>query len=151
MRCLSRVVSLLFLTVIVFPGPAVSGASEVLYLRGIMNVLNENMMKVTDGVSRGDFARIEEASAAIADHERPPAEERSRIVEFLGPDARVFRETDELVHTEAGAMARAASEREMEGVLVHFSGVQKGCVSCHGEFKTRIIEHFYGDGSGEGL
>ena len=55
----------------------VSGAQagEPLALQQVMRDLGKNMQVITDGISRGDWERVENPAPRIADHPQPPFSE----------------------------------------------------------------------------
>ncbi len=136
------VMAILALTLATAQVAAACGGKE-LKLKAIMVELGESMSRIVEAISTDDFEAVEANALLIAEHERPPMEERKKIIGFLGDDAASFRSFDETVHAEAMKMNDAAKEMEMEAVVESFSRVLEGCTGCHRDFKARVKEHFY--------
>ncbi len=116
-----------------------------LRLRGIMVELEARMEAIVRAISLDDLEAVESNARQIADHEKPPVEERLKILGFLKEDANGFKETDGIVHLSALKMAEAAARKDYEGVVDLYRDVLNGCVSCHTRYRSRIVDHFYGD------
>ncbi len=116
-----------------------------LRLRGIMNELETRMEAIVRALSSGDFEAVESNARQIADHEKPPMEERQKIHGLLKEEANGFREIDYAVHQSAAKMAESARSQDYAGVVDNYRDVLHGCVKCHAGFRSRIVEHFYGD------
>ena len=114
-----------------------------LQLKSIMNDLNNRMKTIVDAINREDFKSIEENALIIADHERPPMEERVKVLGFLKREAPDFKSIDDSIHARAKDLAETAKKKDIEGVVANFGKVQKSCVSCHTRFKSRIVDEFY--------
>ena len=115
-------------------------ASEEMSLQAIMQKLGQDMNRLNEAIFADDYAAMERSAAAIADHPRPPAEERARILGKLGEDAPRFRAADHNVHEAARALGDAASQQEMLQVLQFYHQLMQGCVACHTEFRPRLSQ-----------
>lgn len=124
------------------PPPAQTGQPP-LALRSVMAVLAVRMEAIVYAVSVGDLKAVEKSALEIADHERPPLEERRKIMAFLGDDAEGFKAADLRVHDAAAAVAAAARAEDLDAVAGKFSLLLKGCVACHARFKSGIVGRFY--------
>ncbi|MFQ5427665.1 MAG: DUF3365 domain-containing protein [Thermodesulfobacteriota bacterium] len=123
-------------------------AQAELRLRGIMLKLEAGMETIVRSINLGDFEAIASKAREIADHEKPPMEERKRILSFLGEEANAFRETDMEVHSTALRLAQAAKKKDYEGVIKAYGDLLGGCVKCHRGYRAPIVEHFYGEKAG---
>jgi cytochrome c556 len=124
--------------------PVASSAAEPLALRGIMKEMGRNMQAVVDGLSREDYALVERAARAIAEHPQPPFGEKMRILSFVGGDAPRFKVFDGETHDNATALANAARSGEGEGAIAAFHKLQSSCLACHQAFRKAFVGHFYG-------
>lgn len=125
---------------------AVTGvqAAEPLALQKVMKDLGVNMQVITDGISRGDWERVEKAASLVADHPRPPLSEKMRIIRFVGTDMGKFKAFDGETHDQAQAVAKAAKVQDGQGVILAFQKLQTSCYNCHSAFRKPFVEHFYG-------
>ena len=126
---------------------AASGAhaAEPLALQQIMKDLGKNMQLITDGISREDWERVGKAAALIADHPQPPLAEKMRILRFVGTRMGKFKAYDGETHDQALAVGKAAKVRDGQEVIISFQKLQTSCYSCHSEFRTPFVAHFYGN------
>lgn len=104
----------------------------------LMRELGNRMERISDGIWREDYAAIVEAAQYIADHPKPPMEQRKRIIGALGSDAAGFRAGDKRVHEGALAVVEAAQAKQMPEVAVRFGRLAEGCVACHSDFRSRL-------------
>lgn len=116
-----------------------------LELKRIMQDLSSRTTAMVAGIVSDDLASVAEAAAVVADHERPPIEERKRILGYLKGEAPEFKAADDIVHNQALALSKAAAEGDYQGVVDHYAAMLKGCVKCHRQFRDRIRGRFYGD------
>lgn len=114
-------------------------------LRVIMGELAANTEAITRAIGNGDLEEIERNARMIAEHDKPPIEERKRILGFLKEEAAGFKGADEFVHDSAQELAESASAGDFDGVLENFRNVLEGCVRCHTGYRERIIERFRGE------
>lgn len=131
----------ILLSAILIATPAVSMAE--LQLRTIMNGMNDNMKTIVDAINREDFKSIEENAMKVANHDKPPAMERIKILAFMKRQAPDLKGMDDKVHASAMELAEAAKKKNMDAVVTNFAKVQKACIACHTKFKAQIVEHFY--------
>lgn len=119
-------------------------AAEPLALQKIMKDLGSNMQSITDGISRGDWERVERTAPLIADHPQPPFSEKMRILGFVGTNMAKFKAYDGETHDQAQAVGQAAKAKDGPGVILAFQKLQTSCHTCHSEFRKPFVEHFYG-------
>ena len=103
-------------------------AQAELKLREIMVALEARMEAVVRAINLDDFEAVESNSRQIDHNEKPPMEERLKIMGFLKEDASGFKETDGVVHLSALKMAEAAARKDYEGVVDNYRDVLNGCV-----------------------
>jgi cytochrome c556 len=119
-------------------------ATQPLALRNIMKALGQNMQVITDGISRGEWALVEQAAVRVAEHPQPPLPERLRIVAFAGTNAGRFKAHDGDTQAAAEAVAKSARAKDGEATILAFQSLQTGCFNCHREFRKPFVEHLYG-------
>ncbi len=123
--------------------------AEPLKLRKIMQEMGRNMQVIVDGISREDWKLVADTAPLIADHPKPPLTERTRIIAFIGTDAKNFKSFDKHTHDTARELTESAARGDSAAVLADFSSLQKTCLTCHQAFRETVQEHFYGPGWGE--
>lgn len=123
--------------------PIAAVAAEPLALRKIMSDLGNNMQAVTDGLAREDYAIVDKAAQAIADHPQPPLSEKLRIIAFVGSRMAQFKAHDEQTHELALKIVAAARRQNAPAAIDAFHALQLGCHGCHQDFRKPFIEHFY--------
>lgn len=111
-------------------------------LRGIMQELGRNMLAITGGISREDWALVARIAPLIADHPQPPLAEKMRILGFIGADAGKFKSHDQKTHRAAQALERAATRQDGPAVISGFATLQASCLACHQEFRQPFKAHF---------
>lgn len=124
--------------------PVTGSAAEPLALQGIMKEMGRNMQVIVDGLSREDYAQVEKAALAIAEHPQPPFGEKMRILGFVGGDAPRFKVFDGETHDNATALANAARSGGGEGAIAAFHKLQSSCLACHQTFRKPFVAHFHG-------
>jgi cytochrome c556 len=107
-------------------------------MRELMGALGERMGEIGEGIWREDFAAIAEAARYIAEHPKPPAAQRKRVISALGDDAPEFRAADKRVHTGSLALVEAAESGQMPAVVERYERLVEGCVACHARFRDRV-------------
>lgn len=65
---------------------------------------------------------------------------RSCLAEVLGSDFRAFAEADRFVHDTSLEPEEAARQHDMEAVLNALATLQQGCVACHVDFRSRLLD-----------
>ena len=124
--------------------PVASPAEEPLALQRIMKDMGRNMQTITDGLSREDYALVEKAALAIADHPQPPLGEKMRILSFVGSNTARFNAFDGETHDNATALARASKSGNGEEAIAVFQKLQSSCLACHQAFRKPFVDHFHG-------
>ncbi|MDP2810617.1 MAG: cytochrome c [Rhodocyclaceae bacterium] len=125
-------------------GPVASLAAKPLALQGIMKDMGRNMQVIVDGLSREDYAVVEKAALAIADHPQPPAGEKMRFMGFVGSNAPRFKAFDGETHDNAMALAKASKSGNGEDAIASFQKLQSSCLACHQAFRKPFVDYFYG-------
>ena len=124
--------------------PLASPAAEPLALQRVMKDMGRNMQVIVDGISREDYAVVEKAALAIADHPQSPAGEKMRILSFVGSNTARFKAFDGETHDNAMALARVSKSGNGEDAIASFQKLQSSCLACHQAFRKPFIDHFYG-------
>ncbi len=124
--------------------PVTSPAAEPLALQRVMKDMGRNMQTITDGISREDYAVVEKAALAIANHPQPPVGEKMRILSFVGSNATRFKAFDGETHDNAMALVHASKNGNGEETIAAFQKLQYSCMACHQAFRKPFVAHFYG-------
>ena len=104
----------------------------------IMQRLGSEMTALTYGLMTDDRASVSRSASAIAAHAPISAEELERIHAALGRDMARFEAIDESVHVASVRLSEAAQAGELDVVVGRLAEVQRGCVSCHTQFRERL-------------
>ena len=104
----------------------------------IMQGLGTSMTALTYALMTDDHATVAKSASAIATHAPISAEELQRIARVLGSDMRAFEAVDESVHVASVRLHEAAQARQPDQVVTRLGEVQRGCVSCHAQFRERL-------------
>ena len=115
-----------------------AAAHDALLLRTIMQRLSGEMAGMSHALWMEDYAEMTARAGAIADHPHMLPEEVQRIQATLGSDMAAFEAADEAVHGAAVRMHEAAAARRLDDVVAGLADVQRGCVSCHTQFRDRL-------------
>ena len=115
-----------------------SSSDSGMTLLAIMQRLGGNMASLTHGIMTQDTQAVRQQATAIAEHAPIATTDLARIKETLGGDMPAFEAVDESVHVAAGALSDAARAGEFQTVLSRLNEVQRGCVSCHTQFRDRL-------------
>lgn len=105
----------------------------------IMQRLGGEMTALTYALMTDDYDAVTRSAAAIAEHAPISAEELERIHRVLGPEMATFEAVDESVHVASVRLHDAAKARQLDQVVDRLSEVQRGCVSCHVQFRERLL------------
>lgn len=122
--------------VVSLPATAFSGDDET--LRGIMQVLRQNFLDVSDGFLLDDFDKVADGALAIAEHPRIPEEQAQRVADELGPEMPVFRNFDVQVHELSLELYKAAQESDRVAALAAYQGMFAACIDCHAAYRERV-------------
>ena len=110
-------------------------------LKDIMQGIGRDLMTVANGFWVEDHQVIQQAARRIADHPKVTPEQMVAIKTALGSDFPGFVRHDKDVHEAAVALAEAANSMEsVPDMFDDYLRIQRGCVSCHAAFRTRISE-----------
>lgn len=121
-----------------------ANAAEPLAFQGVMKDLGKHMQTVTGAIAQEDWELVAKTAPLIAAHPQPPAEEKARIIKFMGTNMGKFKSFDMQTHEAAHEMEHAAREKNGMQVIAAFQKVQAACLSCHQDFRKPFVEHFYG-------
>jgi hypothetical protein len=105
----------------------------------IMQGLGSNMVALTHALMTDDHETVEKHAAEIAEHAPISGEELERIRNVLGSDMARFEAVDESVHVASVRLRDAAQARRPDQVVTRLGEVQRGCVSCHTQFRERLL------------
>lgn len=119
-------------------------AAEPLAFQGVMRELGKHMQTVAGAIALEDWATVEKTAPLIAAHPQPPAEEKARIIQFMGANMGKFKSFDMQAHEAAHKMEHAAHEQNGQQVIDAYREVQSACLGCHQNFRKPFVEHFYG-------
>jgi cytochrome c556 len=128
--------------------PVAGAAAEPLALQGIMKDMGRNMQAIVGSLLREDYAAIELAAMAVANHPQPPFSEKLRVMAFAGSNAPRFKAFDGETHDNAMALARTAKSGDGEAVIAAYGKLQSSCLACHQTFRKPFAEQFYGKADG---
>ena len=109
----------------------------------MMEELGEATEDIVDAINHENWPLVAQRAGFIADHPRPPVEERRQLHRFLGDRQAAFARHDRAVHEAAATVARFAEAGEGRDVITAFADLQKRCLDCHTTFRQDFREHFY--------
>lgn len=110
-----------------------------------MEELGEHSERIVKAINHEDWQWVAREARAIADHPRPPVEERERIMAFAGERRAEFQETDHAAHEAAATLADVAEMGNGRDVIRAFADLQATCLDCHASFRDDFRQHFYMD------
>lgn len=132
---------LLFLLIFAFFSTAmIKQYEETQPLKTIMQRLMMDMQTIEVGIWNENYETIWTGADNIVNHPKIPIEKRKEIAGILGNQMKAFVALDKQVHNHADSLAKDAKNHNMGEILKHYSIIQQGCVSCHANFRTKIIE-----------
>ena len=109
----------------------------------MMEELGEHTQRIVQAINHEDWAWVAREAGMIADHPRPPAEERKQLKAFTGDRHARFAEYDKAVHATAAELAEIAEQGEGREVINAFARLQVSCLDCHASFREDFRQHFY--------
>lgn len=115
-----------------------------LVLRGVMQEMDRQVLRIADAIGVKDWQAIEQATRLIADHPEPPLAEKLRIFAFMGIDLPRFKGYDTQTHEAALAVSDAAKDKDAAAVGAKLRILQARCDACHDAFRKPFVAHFYG-------
>ena len=121
-----------------------ANAAEPLAFQRVMKDLGKHMQTVAGAIAQEDWELVAQTAPLIAAHPQPPAEEKARIIKFMGANMGKFKSFDMQTHEAAHDMEHAAHEQNGMQVIAAFQKVQASCLGCHQAFRKPFVEHFYG-------
>ena len=104
----------------------------------IMQHLGAEMATLTHALMTDDYDKVTLSAAAIAEHAPISPEELERVHNELGDRMPAFEAVDESVHVASVRLHEAARARRLDQVVDRLGDVQRGCVSCHVQFRERL-------------
>lgn len=113
---------------------------ETMPLVPMMRLLLSDMYTVDEGIYTENYKKIEEGARSIAEHPVMTEEDKKLVKSSLGEKMKQFVDFDMVVHHHADSIATAARRQNMNEVLRHYRIVQQGCLDCHSNFRSQIIE-----------
>lgn len=131
-----------------FAGPLAASEDEddhggVHEFHETMEELGEHTQRIVSAINREDWEWVAREAEAIAEHPRPPKEERQRIMAFAGERKAEFQEYDQETHAAAAELADIAAEGDGREVINTFARLQTTCLDCHANFRGDFRQHFY--------
>ncbi|MCL7743759.1 cytochrome c [Guyparkeria hydrothermalis] len=146
-RCTTQLIPAVF-AALTLAGPAIGSEGEdrhdrVHEFHEMMEQLGEHTQRIVQAINHEDWEWVASEARAIAEHSRPPAEERRRIRAFTGDRHAKFAEYDKAVHSDAAELAESADEGDGREVINAFARLQTSCLDCHGAFRAEFRRHFY--------
>ena len=106
----------------------------------IMQRLGSHMTALTHALMTDNFDAVTTSAAGIAGHTPISAEELARIQRVLGPEMATFEAVDESVHVASVRLHDVAKAGDTDALVDQLGQVQRGCVSCHAQFRARLRE-----------
>ena len=133
---------------VMLAGPASASEDEndhggVHEFHEMMEELGEHTQRIVQAINHEDWAWVAREARMVADHPRPPAEQRQRIKAFTGDRHARFAEYDKGVHSTAAELADIAEQGDGREVINAFARLQASCLDCHATFRDDFREHFY--------
>ena len=104
----------------------------------IMQRLGSEMVTLTHALMTDDDSTVAASAEAIAAHAPISSEELARIRDELGAELAAFEAVDESVHVASVRLRDAARSGDRQEVVRQLGEVQRGCVSCHAQFRERL-------------
>lgn len=142
MTNVKKVLAIIIVVAIAFMGLSAfqQQQPETMPLVPMMQLLLSDMQKVDEGIYTEDYEVIAENAGNIAEHPTMTEEDKKLVKTTLGEQMKQFVAFDVTVHHHADSMRIAAEKENMIEVLRHYNIVQQGCVDCHANFRSQIIE-----------
>ena len=109
----------------------------------MMEELGEHTQRIVQAINHEDWAWVAREARMIADHPRPPAEERKKLKAFTADRHARFAEYDKAVHSTAAELATIAEQGDGREVINVFARLQASCLDCHATFREDFRQHFY--------
>ena len=116
---------------------------DALALQAIMQDLAGDMQSLNNSMYLEDWDAVADIAEKIATHDEPPMEEKKQILQWLGENAKNFRNYDLEVKAGAKDLSTAARKQDIDGVMKALTRVQGNCLACHQSFRNDFIQHFY--------
>lgn len=131
----------LFISIAMIHQKRIQPEPETQPLKTIMQRLMMDMQTIEVGIWNENYETIWSGADNIVNHPKIPVEKRKEIAGILGSkQMKAFVAMDRQVHNHADSLAQDAKNKKMGEILKHYGIIQQGCVSCHANFRTKIIE-----------
>lgn len=108
-------------------------------LKRVMQGLLTDTQQLTKAMLTEDFTSIEKIAHNIADHPKASLAIRMKLIKAIGTQMVKFKSNDDVVHGAAVAMAKNANNKDIKAIAENFQTMIGGCMSCHSEFKTKVL------------
>ena len=118
--------------------PLAATGEDASSLKGIMQGLRDDLIKITDGLLVDDFALIAEGALGIAEHPKIPAEQVKLVAAELGAEMPAFKQLDTLVHDLSMEVKAAAEAADRDTAYRHYLEMTDGCLACHALYRERV-------------
>lgn len=115
-----------------------AASDEAVTLKAIMQDLRNDLVKVSDGLLRDDFALMAQGARGIAEHPRIPADQVKLVAAELGEEMPVFKQLDMRVHDLSLRLKSAAGAADRDVALSSYLKLVEGCIACHVSYKERV-------------
>lgn len=134
-----KVVPFIVLITVLVPVTAAAGEAEsAAGLRFIMQDLGGKVRDIAEGISREDWHIVNRLALRIAEHPKPPMNERVKLLAHLGSEAKNFQRLDSAAHDSAMTLSAAAARSDGDAVIAAFGELQRACYSCHKLYRKGI-------------
>ncbi len=113
-------------------------------LKEIMLNMGADLNRVHDGIMAENYDSVAQAAQKIAEHPKPV--NAMQILGLLGIfDMPAFKSHDSNVHDLATEISNAAKQKNLEIVLLKTNDLVKACVSCHQNFRDKVVKGLKGN------
>lgn len=112
---------------------------EPMAFLAIMRQLSVDLNAFTHALWLEDYAQMSERARAIAHHPPTDPADRERFQQILGDEWAGFQEADHVVHEASEELHEAVEEGDLGAILDRLNDLQRGCVSCHTDFRDRLL------------
>ncbi len=131
-------VILVSLSIGLFSSQVTAVEKQQITFKKVMQGLLVDTQNVTKGIVLTDFALIEKSAKKILKHPKPDLAVRMKMVKALGSDMGKFKAKDDVVHSTAVSLLKAAQSKNMKAVTQAHQALINGCLGCHSQFKDKV-------------
>jgi hypothetical protein len=129
---------LLLTATLAIVAPPVTGLTDDMTLKAIMQEMRLNFLDISDGFLLDDFDKIADGALAIAEHPRIPPDQIERVATELGAEMPVFKNFDVQVHELSLEVYKAAREKDRAAAVTAYQGMVAACFDCHAAYRERV-------------